>query len=485
MSRNLAPGGIEMPGSPVFYEKWRAGFEAYEKGDALDPPGHEFANMFPMLPQERRKSFRASLENEQKHPIVLHRGFILDGRNRARELIALNKPIAYVVFTGSNRDALDFVVDENLERRDLTDKQRARIAAQIATRRLGDNQYSRPPSGPQLPGLTQTAEAPPNGGGDGLSHGEAAKLMHVPLRSVERAAVIERKGTSELKEAVERGPVSLAAGAAIAELDPEEQKKIIATADPKIIQKAAKEINQKANQERRAERAERIRKLADASAELPTGRKFPLIYFDPPTKFAAGDSNRSTENHYPTMTAEEIAALPIGDLALPHAVLLMWTTVPWLRKSIRLIEGWGFEFKSAGFWDKVDIATGFWWQGQIEILIAATRGKPPAPENGSILGPSLYREKKTDHSAKPLYFRDRIDAVPEWKDWPKVELFARIDGPMPANWFAWGNQARVPQQQQLGIDPQQNGDRDSLASGMFSHETGSNKETEPQREAAE
>lgn len=436
----LQPGGILQPGHPQVAH-------------------HPFADLFPMLTEDRRASFRASLAQSQNHPIVLHRGKVLDGRNRLRELDLLKKPVAFQVFTGTNKQALDFVAAENLERRDLTDKGRAMIAAQIAKLRLGDNQHTRvaPPIGGGF-----EAEASPASDmlGDAvqeetpqadMSHAEAAALMHVPLRSVARAAVIEKKGVPELKEAVASGPVSLAAGAAIAELPPEEQKKIIATADPRLIQKAAKEINQKANEGRRAERAERIRKIADASADLPTGRKFPLIYFDPPTKYAAGDSNRSTENHYPTMTEEQIAALPVGDLALPDAILLMWTTVPWLRKSIRLIEGWGFEFKSAAFWDKVSIGTGFWWQGQVEILIAATRGKPPAPENGSILGPSLYSEKKTDHSAKPLYFRDRIDAVPEWKDWPKVELFARVEGPMPANWYAWGNQALVPEQQRLGL----------------------------------
>lgn len=437
----LAPGGILQPGHPQVAH-------------------HPFADLFPMLAEDRRASFRSSLEQSQNHPIVLHRGKVLDGRNRLRELDALKKPVAYVVFTGTNKQALDFVAAENLERRDLTDKDRAMIAAQIAKLRLGDNQHTRvaPPIGggfeaetassADLLGDTVQEETPQAD----MSHAEAAALMHVPLRSVERAAVIERTGIPELKEAVRSGPVSLAAGAEIATLPVDQQRKILASADPKAIKQAAREINQKANEERRAERAERIRQIADASADLPTGRKFPLIYFDPPTKFAAGDSDRSTENHYPTMTEEQIAALPIGDLALPDAILLMWTTVPWLRKSIRIIEGWGFEFKSAAFWDKVSIGTGFWWQGQVEILIAATRGKPPAPENGSILGPSLYSEKKTDHSAKPLYFRDRINAVPEWKDWPKVELFARADGPLPENWWAWGNEARVPQQQQLGIE---------------------------------
>ena len=98
---------------------------------------HPFANLFPMLgdnlPSEigeaRRKSFRESLAAEQRHPIVLHRGLVLDGRNRYRELTLLNKPISYFTFTGSDRQALEYVIDTNLERRDLSDKDRAIIAA--------------------------------------------------------------------------------------------------------------------------------------------------------------------------------------------------------------------------------------------------------------------------------------------------------------------------------------------------------------------
>uniref|UniRef100_UPI0030DA170A MT-A70 family methyltransferase n=1 Tax=Pseudomonas hunanensis TaxID=1247546 RepID=UPI0030DA170A len=79
----------------------------------------------------------------------------------------------------------------------------------------------------------------------------------------------------------------------------------------------------------------------------------------------------------------EIAALPIADLALDKCVMLIWTTVPWLEKTLRLIKGWGFEYKSCACWDKVDISLGYWWQNQHEILIAATRGDPVIPENGS------------------------------------------------------------------------------------------------------
>jgi hypothetical protein len=42
--------------------------------------------------------------------------------------------------------------------------------------------------------------------------------------------------------------------------------------------------------------------LSDATAELPTGRKFPCVYADPPWRRKQGVTGRSYENHYPTMT---------------------------------------------------------------------------------------------------------------------------------------------------------------------------------------
>ena len=63
-------------------------------------------------------------------------------------------------------------------------------------------------------------------------------------------------------------------------------------------------------------RAERIENLATISAgnrELETDIRCPVLYADPPWRYEnppIGASNRSIENHYPTMTLEEICALP-------------------------------------------------------------------------------------------------------------------------------------------------------------------------------
>jgi N6-adenosine-specific RNA methylase IME4 len=421
------------------------------------PPGHAplkfhpLANLFPMLQDSELDDLGEDIRaNTQVETVKLHQGMVLDGRNRYTACARKGLGVRTEIFEGGNREALNWVISKNLKRRHLTESQRAMVASRLATLRLGDNQHREAAQicagEPDLLGQTAPVPAP----AADVSQTEAAELLNVSRRSVQNAAELQEKGAPELQQAVDQGRIAVSTAADIAKgATPAEQVAIAAMGEKEILAKA-KEIRKEKNDKRRGERSGEIARLAEASRDLPTGQKFPLVYMDPPTKYAAGDSDRSTENHYPTMTEEEIAALPISDLALDKAVLLIWTTVPWLHKTLRLIEGWGFEYKSCACWDKDTIGLGFWWQNQHELLIAASRGNPVIPENGSILGPSLYREKKTRHSAKPEYFRAMIDGVPEWKDWPKVELFPR--GTLPDNWKGWGNEARLTQQQSLGIE---------------------------------
>lgn len=50
--------------------------------------------------------------------------------------------------------------------------------------------------------------------------------------------------------------------------------------------------------------------------------------------------------------------------------------------------------------------------------------------------PSVYREKRGAHSAKPVYFHELIEA--QYPTLPKIELFARAPR---EGWTVWGNQA--------------------------------------------
>ena len=171
------------------------------------------------------------------------------------------------------------------------------------------------------------------------------------------------------------------------------------------------------------------------------GKKYKLIYIDPPWRYEFQKSNnRKIENHYPTMTLSEIMALPIPDLSDSDCIMFMWTTSPKLKESLKLMEYWGFEYRTHLIWDKLTMGTGFWFRGQHEILLLGKKGNIPIPEATNNLR-SVYREQKKKHSRKPHYFYSLFEKL--FPEYDKVEIFARN---RRQGWDAWGNQ--VPKEQQ-------------------------------------
>lgn len=187
--------------------------------------------------------------------------------------------------------------------------------------------------------------------------------------------------------------------------------------------------------------------LSDASALLMGGRKFPNIYADPATKFVSGFGDRSIENHYVTMTTEQLCALPVKDRALTPARLFIWSTVPQLANTFEIAKAWGFpDYSSHMIWDKTSPdhpdhgGTGHVFINQHELLLYFKRGKPAGPTRGT-QALSIHREAKREHSRKPDYFREMINEFTGGQD--VLELFARVDSahPVPDNFTAWGNES--------------------------------------------
>ena len=75
------------------------------------------------------------------------------------------------------------------------------------------------------------------------------------------------------------------------------------------------------------------------------------------------------------MGIDELCTLPVSDLAAPDSVLFLWATFPQLPEALRLIEAWGFRYKSVAFvWLKKNkkadswfYGLGFWTRGNAEI----------------------------------------------------------------------------------------------------------------------
>lgn len=193
------------------------------------------------------------------------------------------------------------------------------------------------------------------------------------------------------------------------------------------IVKAVRDIHRERIEERRQDRIE-------STPVIPDG-KYNVIYADPPWRYEYGfDIHGAADRHYSTLTADEIANLPIKDLFEDNAVLFLWTTSPKLFESKKIIDGWGFEYKTSFIWDKINHVMGHYNSVRHEILMICVRGSFPKQSN--ILHDSVISIERTEsHSEKPGHFRELIEEMyPRSK---KIELFARkvVEG-----WDAWGNE---------------------------------------------
>lgn len=390
---------------------------AMEQTPAVGVKWHPYADIFPWIEGAAREELKADIQkNGVLEPIVFLGEYILDGRNRytiAREL-----GISYPRTEYEGDDPLGFVISQNLRRRHLNDSQRQMVAAKIA----------------KLPRGRPEEENPPIGG---ISTADAAKLLNTSERGIERAKVVERAGAPELVHAVETGVVSVSAAADIATLPKQEQAEVVARGEKEILEKA-KEIRAEKAAARREERLEKLAEISLGNRELDTTIRYPIIYADPPWRYEnppMGGTNRSIENHYPTMTLEEICAMPVGELATDDAMLYLWATAPKLAECLRVIEAWGFEYRTNLVWDKELIGMGYHARNQHEILLVAKRGDIPPPAAGTQPS-SVHRERRTEHSAKPDFYYEMIEAA--YPQLPKIELFCRSprDG-----WAAHGNQS--------------------------------------------
>lgn len=174
-------------------------------------------------------------------------------------------------------------------------------------------------------------------------------------------------------------------------------------------------------------------------------RKYGVIYADPPWTFrnwSAKGTGRNAVSHYDCLSFDELAKLPVADMAADDCALFLWAVDPLLPKAFALIEAWGFEYKTVGFyWIKLNknaksqddyfTGLGYWTRANPEQCLLATRGRP---QRISRSVKKLVAEKRREHSRKPDCIHDRIEQL---VGGPYLELFGRETR---YGWDSWGNQ---------------------------------------------
>jgi hypothetical protein len=180
---------------------------------------HQISDLFPL--DAEGPDFDALVEdirvNRLIDPITRHRdGRTLDGRRRCLACRKLGIDPAFTIFEGSDAEALAFVISKNLRRRHLDASQRAMIAAKLATMGRGGDRRSED--------FKASIGA--------LNDAQAAKLMGVSERSVERAKTVRRDADPALIQAVEDGRISVSSALNIAGEEPARQRRIATGEEP-------------------------------------------------------------------------------------------------------------------------------------------------------------------------------------------------------------------------------------------------------------
>lgn len=169
--------------------------------------------------------------------------------------------------------------------------------------------------------------------------------------------------------------------------------------------------------------------------------KYGLILADPPWSYEMYSEKgyeKSPEAHYSTMSEAELAALPVGHLAAPTCMLVMWSTWPHLPQAMRLMTQWGFAYKTGGSWTKTTttgkraFGTGYIFRTATEPFLVGTIGNPLYRSRSER---NLIEALRREHSRKPPEMRAMLDRL--LPDVFGCELFARE--PWPGR-DVWGNQ---------------------------------------------
>jgi N6-adenosine-specific RNA methylase IME4 len=186
----------------------------------------------------------------------------------------------------------------------------------------------------------------------------------------------------------------------------------------------------------------------DAAVDLVQGlrgRRFSTILADPPWRFENRTGKMAPEHRrlsrYGTMRFDEIMNLPVNVLTADVAHLYLWVPNALLPEGVRILQAWGFRYKTNIVWHKIrkdggsdGRGVGFYFRNVTELVLFGIKGK-----NARTLAPgrrqvNIVESRKREHSRKPDELYDIVEAC---SPGPYLEMFARGTRP---NWAAFGNE---------------------------------------------
>ena len=381
----------------------------------------EFKKLIPPLTAEEFKQLETNCINEGiRDAIVTWNGFIIDGHNRYK--IATDWQLSFKTIEkafDSEEAVKEWMIINQFGRRNLSNYDRAKLGLELedifskkakANLKLSGEIYGKGCQISDKP-ITLFKEQPIEKKSIIINtidtKKEVAKIANVSHDTIAKVKVIEQKAAPEVKEKLSTGEISI--NQAYQDIKKEEKKEEF-NVKRKMISEQVNHVD---------------------INDIP--EKFDVIYCDPPWRYDFSETtNREIENHYTTMDCKDICKMNVP--AADNCVLFMWATAPKLLEAIEVIKAWGFEYKTHAIWDKEKIGMGYWFRGQHELLMVATKGKVSPPDSAIRIS-SVIKEERTKHSRKPDCVAEYIELA--FFEKSKIELFCREPR---KGWYSFGNQ---------------------------------------------
>ncbi|MBL7138338.1 MAG: S-adenosylmethionine-binding protein [Bacteroidales bacterium] len=169
------------------------------------------------------------------------------------------------------------------------------------------------------------------------------------------------------------------------------------------------------------------------------------VLADPPWQFQNRTGKVAPEHkrlqRYPTLSLEEIMEIPVGFITTEKSHLYLWVPNALLQEGLKVMEAWGFEYKTNIIWHKIrkdggpdGRGVGFYFRNTTEMLLFDVRGKLRTLNPGRTQV-NIIKTRKQEHSRKP---EEQYELIESCSPGPFLELFAR--GPRDG-WEVWGNQS--------------------------------------------
>jgi N6-adenosine-specific RNA methylase IME4 len=175
---------------------------------------------------------------------------------------------------------------------------------------------------------------------------------------------------------------------------------------------------------------------------LPGNGPYRVAVVDLPWPYELRDDDPSHRaiRPYPTMSIEQMCALPVSQIMHADAVLWMWMPNWELVHGAHLdiLRSWGgFEPKTLVTWAKDKMSHGDWLRAKTEHCIMAVRGRPVVTLTNQT---TLLHAPMRGHSVKPVEFYDLVEMLcpaPRYAD-----LFSRYRH--NDKWDCHGDEAPPP-----------------------------------------